>query len=158
MDFQITNIYLKYGKIVPHNDAPNSSARRRAKGEFGTNWFATFGPIQRYILGFEVELINELLAYLEQVHAKPFQPDELENINRIIQKYQYQIPYGAMPMKEGVDHVKFLVELVINHHRYAMGAPIVGGEESIGMVTYRGEKFQVLNNKVGEIRSKESLY
>ena len=130
--------------IIPHNDTPNSSTRKRDKGDFGTNWFATFGPIRRYISGFENELIDELLGYIEQLRGVPYQPDELEAINKIILKYQYQIPYDAMPMKEGVDHVRFLVELVINHHRYAMGAPIVGGEANVGLVTYRGEKFQIL--------------
>jgi hypothetical protein len=48
-------------------------------------------------------------------------------------------------MDEGVAYVKFLVEMVVNHHRFAVGAPIVGGKARIGLVTYKGEKFQFID-------------
>ena len=49
-----------------------------------------------------------------------------------------------MPIEEGIAHVKFLVDLAINHHRYAVGAPIVGGQARVGLVTYKGEQFKIL--------------
>lgn len=130
--------------LIPHHDKPGSASQKRQKGEFGTNWFATFGPIRRYILGFESDLINELVGYFEKIQGKPYKQEEIDEINNIVRKYEYQIPYGAMPIQEGIDHVRFLVELVINHHRYVIGAPIVGGDARLGMVTYRGEKFRIL--------------
>lgn len=131
--------------IIPHNDQERSATQKRGRGNFGTNWFAEFGPIQRYVLGFDKSLIDELLAFFEKLRGKPYEENELNEIGEIIRKHEYQIPFSAMPMREGVDHVRFLVELVINHHRYASGAPIVGGEAHIGMVTYRGEQFEILD-------------
>ena len=49
-----------------------------------------------------------------------------------------------MPIVEGIAYVKFLVEMVINHHRFSIGAPVVGGKIQIGLVTYKGEKFRIL--------------
>ena len=65
-------------------------------------------------------------------------------ITNILDRYEYPIPFNAMPMEEGVAYVKFVVEMVINHHRFATGAPVVGGKAQIGLVTYKGEKFQIL--------------
>ncbi len=62
----------------------------------------------------------------------------------MINKYQYPIPFEAMPIQQGVAHVKFLVEMVINHYRFAIGAPVVGGKARIGLVTYKGENFQII--------------
>lgn len=130
--------------LVPIHNAMGQAIRHRSEGEFGTNWFATFDPIRRYILGFDPDLLNAVIAYTESLQGRPYSPDEVEHLSAIVQRHEYQIPYGAMPMKEGLDHVRFLVELVINHHRYAVGAPIVGGKARIGMVTYRGEQFQIV--------------
>jgi hypothetical protein len=49
-------------------------------------------------------------------------------------------------MVEGVEYARFLVELVTKHHRFASGAPVVGGSANIGIVTYRGDEFQILGS------------
>lgn len=69
---------------------------------------------------------------------------EEKDIQAIISKYEYQIPYWAMPISEGIEHVRFLVGTVVSHHRFAIGAPIVGGKVNIGLVTYKQENFQIL--------------
>ena len=48
-----------------------------------------------------------------------------------------------MSIVEGMEHVRFLVELVINHYRFALGAPVVGGKVKIGKVTYKGKYFEI---------------
>lgn len=131
--------------LIPHHIDVNSSQRIRHQGDFGTNWFATFEPIRRYIVGFDYKMLDDLLKYVQKKKNISISEDDIKNIETdVLRKYEYQIPFFAMPINEGVDHVRFLVELVINHHRYVSGAPIVGGEATLGLVTYRGEKFRIL--------------
>jgi hypothetical protein len=129
---------------LPLHTAPGSAVQLRAQGSFGSNWFASYVPIQRYIKGFDQGLIDEVKGYLIGLLGRVLTPAEDLQIAQLVQKYEYQIPYPAMPMLEGVEHVRFLVELVVKHHRFAVGAPIVGGAANIGMVTYRGGKFKIL--------------
>jgi len=130
--------------LIPIHSAKGSANLRREKGNFGSDWFATFEPIRRYIKGYDPALLKELEKYFIQLRGSPFSDSERDKIKEIIGKHEYQIPFIAMPIEEGIAHVKFLVELAINHHRFAVGAPIVGGRAKIGLVTYKGEQFKIL--------------
>jgi hypothetical protein len=140
--------------VIPHHDQPNSAERYRGPGEFGSNWFAMFEPIRRYVKGFDPALIDALGNYMQQLRGSGFTPAETQEIQQILLQHEYQIPFTAMPMQEGVEFTRWLVQLVVNHHRFtigapadpmATGAPIVGGQARIGTVTYRREPFQVLD-------------
>jgi hypothetical protein len=141
--------------VIPQHDQPNSAEQQRGQGEFGSNWFAMFEPIRRYIKGFDPSLVDELLGYIIKLRGTRFIASEEQQIQEILAKHEYQIPFTAMPMRMGVEFTRWLVDLVVNHHRYtigaladpmATGAPIVGGEVRIGTVTYRREPFQLLEN------------
>lgn len=131
--------------VIPLHATHKSSQMHRDKGDFGSNWFATFEPIRRYIKGYDPKLLKELMDYFIQLRGSPFSTAEDSKIKEIVAKHEYQIPFVAMPIEEGIAHVRFLVELAINHHRFAIGAPIVGGKTKIGLVTYKGEKFRILD-------------
>ena len=130
--------------IVPIHASPNSATLWRAQGNFGAMWFALNEPIYRYVKGYDRALFKELKDYFAQIRGVGFTPTEESAISSIVNKYEYPIPFSAMPLEEGVAHVKFLVEMVINHHRFSIGAPVVGGKARIGLVTYKGEKFQII--------------
>lgn len=130
---------------IPHNNTPGSASRKRAQREFGTNWFAMFEPIRRYILGYDPRILQEMDDFFERLRGSPISDDERNQIKAILQKHEYKIPYFAMPMEEGIAHTRFLIELVINHHRFAIGAPVVGGNVTIGKVTYKQEAFEIIN-------------
>lgn len=130
--------------IIPFHQTTNSATRLRKQGEFGGNWFALNEPIFRYVKGYDRRLLNELKNYFKQVRGSNFTRQEELAITKILQKYEYPTPFIAMPLEEGVAHVKFLVEMVVHHHRFTIGAPIVGGKVHIGLVTYKGEKFQII--------------
>jgi len=51
--------------------------------------------------------------------------------------------FDAMPINRGIEYVRFLVQLVISHHQFAVGAPIVGGSPRMGVVTYKGGGFRI---------------
>ena len=130
--------------LIPFHNTPNSAKLLRGQGDFGGAWFALHEPIFRYEKGYDRRLLNELKAYFVRIRGTNFTPQEEIDIANILQKYEHQIPFPAMPLQEGVAHARFLVEMVINHHRFAVGAPVVGGKACVGLVTYKGEKFQLL--------------
>jgi len=130
---------------VPVHEKPGSAQQVREPGNFGSQWFALFGPIQRYIKGVDDALLAELARHFEQKLGRALDRAENAEIRSLVAKFEYKIPFPAMPLAEGIAHTRFLVELVINHHRFALGAPVVGGKARLGMVTYREAAFQLLD-------------
>jgi hypothetical protein len=57
-----------------------------------------------------------------------------------------------MPIEQGIEYVRFLVDLAIKHFHFSSGfahepftEKVVGGRSRLGVVTYRGEKFRILD-------------
>jgi len=130
--------------LIPFNEGVHSATLWCREGQFRPVWFALNEPIFRYEKGYDRNLIGELKKYFAQLRGSPLTGAEDKEITEILNRYEYPIPFGGMPMEEGVAYVKFVVEMVINHHRFATGAPVVGGNAQISLVTYKGEKFQIL--------------
>lgn len=131
---------------VPVNNTPNSAFQNRKQGDFGTNWFALYEPIQRYIKGYSQQLLDDVVGFFvgRGPSPLPLTSTEQKALADILGKHEYQIPYVAMPIREGIEHVRFLVSMVVNHHRFAVGAPVVGGKVNIGLVTYKGGQFTII--------------
>lgn len=133
--------------LIPNYATEGSAVQLRARGSLGGNWFALFEPIRRYFKGYDAELLKEVIDYLVGLRGSPLSGPEAQRLQEIVNAREYPVPFAAMPMEEGVQHVRFLVELVINHHRFALGAPLVGGRAKIGKVTYRGERFEIIDSE-----------
>jgi len=130
---------------IPLHRANDSAQLKLAPGQFASSWFALSAPITRYIKGFDAALLDGLLALMRQIRGgKDYSPQELDQIKNLVEQGEYVIPFGAMPLREGIAYARFLVELVINHHRFAVGAPVVGGKVSIGTVSYQARSFEML--------------
>ncbi len=132
--------------LIPIHSTPNTAICHRHQGDFGGTWFALNDPIFRYFKGYDRALLAKLKDHLAQLRGSPFTQQEEADINKLIADYEYKVPFAAMPIEEGIAHVRFLVELVVSHHRFAIGAPVVGGKARIGLVTYKGEKFKILGS------------
>lgn len=130
--------------VIPFHQTSNSANLWRKEGDFGGNWFALNEPIFRYFKGYDRRLVKELKTFFTNMRGSNFTTEENSTLSKILAKYEYPVAFNAMPIGEGIAHVKFLVEMVINHHRFALGAPVVGGRARVGLVTYKGEKFQIL--------------
>jgi len=130
--------------LIPFHERAHSATLWCKEGNFRPVWFALNEPIFRYEKGYDRNLVGELKEYFAQLRGAPLTGAEDTAFTNILDRYEYLIPFSGMPMKEGVAYVKFVVEMVINHHRFATGAPVVGGNAQIGLVTYKGEKFQIL--------------
>ena len=131
---------------IPLNSAAGSASRKRDKGEFGGNWFALFEPIRRYFKGYDPALLIAVEKFFQELYGKSLTVDQKQELYKLVDRHEYQVPFAAMPMEEGVHHVRFLVDLVINHFRFTFGAPVVGGRVRIGKVTYLGNKFEIIEN------------
>lgn len=143
------NAYLSevWEIVVPFHHDPDSATSINAQGEFGSHWFSMYEPIRRYTKGLDAGLLSELVDYFIQLRGgAPLTPAESDEVKAILVRYEYAVPFAAMPMVEGVEHARFLVELVTKHHRFTVGAPVVGGTVNIGMVTYRGDEFRILGS------------
>lgn len=133
--------------VIPVATRKGSAEQSRPQGSYGTNWFALFEPIRRYIKGYDPALVEEVLQwFIAKQGGVALTPAEQQQVTDILNGHEYPIPFGGMPMEEGIEHARFLAELVVSHHRYAVGAPVVGGRVHVGKVTYQGGKFQLLDN------------
>jgi len=120
---------------IPHDDKVRGV---REKGNVGSNWFGMNQAIIRLIKGYESKLLNQVVEYFVKEHNVPFNETISEDINKIVNAHEYRIPYQAMPLQEGVDHVKFLLDVVINQHKFVIGAAVCGG--NIRMVVINRQK------------------
>jgi hypothetical protein len=139
----LSEVWVTY---IPLHRQPYSAQCQLGQGQFASAWYATYEPIRRYIKGYVPAMIDELFGFIQELRGESLEQAEAQKVLQILAKYEYVIPFAAMPMAEGVAHARFLVDLVINHHRFALGAPVVGGKARIGTVTYTGEKFQILSS------------
>ncbi|MFZ0245282.1 hypothetical protein [Candidatus Binatus sp.] len=116
----------------------------RKAGEYSINWFGNIEPIDRYLKGYSQGILNELRQYIEKGRGIPFSDQEQRDINAILARAEYILPITAMPVEVGTELVRFLVELTINHFRFALGAAFVAGEPRIGKASYMGTPFEIL--------------
>jgi hypothetical protein len=129
---------------IPFHSQAGSARQICRPGEFLVSWFATFDPIERYLLGFDRGLLAELSTYVEGLLGRPLTADEINGFNPIRDKYGYRIMLDSMPIQAGVEYVRFLVQLVIQHYRFTSPHPVVGGRAKLGVVTYKEENFRLL--------------
>lgn len=132
---------------IPFDKTPYSAKLWFGEGDFRPAWFSLNDSIVRYQLGCDRNLITEVKQYIAQLRGSPLTDAENANFETILKRYEFVIPFDGMPMEEGIAYVKFVVEMVINHYRFAVGAPVVGGKAQIGVVTYKGEKFHFLEKE-----------
>lgn len=129
---------------LPWNNAEGSSQQVCEPGNFQVSWFATFGPIERYIKGFDQNLFAEMSALFETILGRALTPEEVNQLVETADKHAYRAFLDSMPIQAGIEYVRFLVTLVIEHYRLISEHPIVGGKVKIGVVTYKGEKFKLI--------------
>ena len=137
--------------LIPVHKHKDDIINVRAKGNFGTNWEGRNDPIKRIIKGFDPGLINGLIDCFVKKSELNFDENMKKDINELLLKYEHRIPYDGMPLQEGVDHVKFLLDVVINHTKFVIGAPICGGPIRIGVIT-KDEGFKYVTDTTLRIR------
>ncbi len=138
--------------IIPYHANPNSAQQRFTRGNIGVTWYSMYEPIVRYINGYDTDLLNELKVYVRGLLARDFTVAENSQMDAITAKFQYTVSFASMPIAQGIEYVKFLVDLAIKHFHFSSGlahAPftekVVGGRAQLGVVTYKGGSFKILD-------------
>jgi hypothetical protein len=90
-------------------------------------------------------LIYEIAEFTKKVAGRDLAQAEVDELFGLMRKYEYPAKVDGMPIRAGMDYVRFLVNLAINHYRFAATHPIVGGKAKLGVVTYAQESFQILD-------------
>ena len=116
----------------------------RKPGDHSFNWIGSIDQINRYLKGYSDNMLAELRQYIEKTHPNSFSPEEQNEINAIVAKSEYVLPTSVMPLAVGIEFVRFLIGLSINHHRFAMGPAFVAGGPKIGVASYTGKPFEIL--------------
>ena len=129
---------------IPLHAEPNSARQVCGPGSFLVAWFATFAPIERYLYGIDRGLLVETSAFIEQVLGRALTQEEVDRYEPIRNKYAYSIMLDSMPIQTGIEYVRFLVQLVIQHYHFTSTHPVVGGRAKLGVVTYKEENFRLL--------------
>ena len=88
--------------LLPEHSTPNSATLRKNQGDFGSDWFATFEPIRRYVKGFDPFLVGEVANFFVGLLGRPLKKKEESALEGILGRYEYGVPFAAMPMDEGV--------------------------------------------------------
>jgi hypothetical protein len=131
--------------VLPVHDTAYSAREIYKPGEYGSAWFAMSEPIQRYIKGSAPNLIYDIVAFAKKVAGRDLDQAEVDELFGLLRSYEYPAKVDGMPIRAGIDYVRFLVNLAINHYRFAATHPIVGGKAKLGVVTYAQESFQLLD-------------
>jgi len=119
-----------YRFILPLDDKPKILRQDLPDDNpnFGANWYGLTEPIVRFFLGYDPRLRNIL-------EANGLAP---EKVKGIISGFQYPVIFPAMPLQDAIDFASFLVELCIWRNRFVIGAPQVGGNVDVAVITHDG--------------------
>lgn len=115
----------------------------RQKNESGLTWSGMAEPISRIVLGFS----PSLGTVLEKALGVP--PQQVGPALAIIQANLQQtgfLVHPAMPLQDAIDLAEFLVYAATQYHRFAPGAPGVGGPIEIAAIS-KHEGFKWVKRK-----------
>lgn len=128
--------------FIPTNIAPEVMRKQR---ELNLNWFGVSAePLERYFKGYSQPILKSLLEQFEKIQGVPLSEQDKADIYAVLAKHEYPTTASIMPVSAGVEYVRFLLELVINHYRFDIGIPAVTAPIRIGRATYASGKFEIL--------------
>ena len=112
---------------------PDLQVRRPDKenGEpnLGVDWFGLTDAITRLIKGADRRLGEVLAERLQTSFDEAWQ---------LLAQFEYPIAFEGMPLQDAIDLAVYLVEMTIGRYRFAVGAPLCGGEVDVAVITPRG--------------------
>ncbi len=119
---------------IPDHSRKEDLLQLRAPGKFGSNWSGIIDPLTRLIKGYDRNLVQSLVdLFLKKCDIK-FDEELKKEIDNVLRPFEGRILYDAMPLQEGIDHVKYLLDVVIHNTRFVIGAPICDAPISIAVI------------------------
>lgn len=128
----------------------------RKQGDFGSNWGGQFMGVQRFHKGFDPQLLQDVIGRLiAEFKIDASGADTQQRIMALVQEavtpFEYQVPFAAMPLQEGIDYATFLLDMMILQHRFVVGAPTCGGKVRMAVVR-KHEGFEWVSDQRFEVR------
>ena len=59
----------------------------------------------------------------------------IEAVRNVVRSHEKKVPFQAMPLRQGIDYVNFLLDIMIGQHHFVQGAPTCGGPVRIAIIT-----------------------
>lgn len=117
----------------------------REKEQFGMHWFGVTDSIIRFYKGFDPKIMSILKNEFN------FSKEQINKLNKILSReIEYKIIFDSMPIQEAIDLTHELIELTITRNRFTFGAPAVGGNIDIAVITPE-DKFHWINKEEWKI-------
>lgn len=109
-------------KCIVHNQRPD----RNGTPDFGASWFGLTDAIVRLHFGRDdkvAEILSEKLGKNQ------------EEILKILEPLQYQVPFPVMPLQDAIDYAQFMLNVAIGRYKFVIGPELCGGEIEIAAIT-----------------------
>jgi hypothetical protein len=123
---------------IQADDVASGVQCRRDRGVFGSTWKGTTHGIARFHKGFAFEALDRVVQAVLTHFGNQMNPTLQQDISQIVKGTEYQIPFDGMPLQEGVQYVRFLLDIMINQTRFVVGAPTCGGRPRIAVISKDG--------------------
>jgi|GEM_PF-1222043 len=123
----------------------------RSPGTFGSNWRGEIEGVRRLHKGFSFQHLDAVISNILDFYNVEMQPELLKKIQTIVNEAEYQIPWDGMPLQEGIDYVKFCLDIMINQTKFVIGAPTCGGNVRLAVIQH--DRFEEVTDTDFAIRT-----
>lgn len=126
------------------DDEPKALGCIAAPGAFTAVWRGLGEGISRYVKGASLADISKLYDMVLDHHGLKSDAALEDKIIEKIDEWQYTFSFNGMPLQEGVDYVRFLLDIEINTSKFVDGAYGCGGP--VRIVVVRNQRVQWVAN------------
>ena len=91
-------------------------------------WRGQFEPLARLITGYAPQLLEDILPMLTEKLGE-------DGVNEFVGRYQPPAVFGAMPLQEALELVRWMLRTTIGYFRFAAGPRVCGGEIDTALIT-----------------------
>lgn len=142
-------------QVPPDHDELDPVIQKREPGNFGSDWGGQYDGVQRFHKGYQPQVIESAITALLDTIGVDADDLDQEAVSRAIQgavsPHEYQVPFVAMPVQEGVDYVKFLLQMMISQNRFVFESPTCAGPIRLAVVR-KYEGFEWVTDTEFELR------
>jgi len=136
---------------VHQNSVEEGVVCTRPEGTFGSSWRGQIEGIRRFHKGFSFNDLDKVIGTILDHFGNEMDGDLRKKLDGVVGAAEYLIPWGGMPLQEGIDYTKFCLDIMINQTKFVIGAPTCGGNVRIAVV-HRDKGFQVVTDTRFQVR------
>lgn len=120
--------------IVSESSQEKGVIQLREPGNFGSNWRGQIEGVRRFHKGFSFPELDRIIEILLKYFGGQMNDEIHQQIIKVVQSAEYIIPFDGMPLQEGINYVKFCLDIMINQSKFVIGAPTCSGNVRIAVV------------------------